>query len=215
MKDYYQILNVHRSASPEDIKKSFRKLALKYHPDKHQGNTLVTATHFTELKEAYDTLRDRRKKARYDFEYSLQPKGANYQQPVSTPEEIINKASLLRHKLAAADPFRINNNAVYEDVSLLVSAHNLIILQAEEDIRLIEAFTDLVLFCCQQLAFVQQQQICHKLLIINHHGDKAHEKIELFIREQKWIHYWAKYKTVAALLLALLLCCCIYFLGRA
>lgn len=65
MRDYYQILGVSRGASPEDIKKAYRKLAIKYHPDK-TGNDPEAEKKFKEVSEAYDTLSDANKKSKYD-----------------------------------------------------------------------------------------------------------------------------------------------------
>ena len=64
-KDYYEVLGVDRSASADDIKKAFRKLAIKYHPDKNPGNKEAEEK-FKEAAEAYSVLSDAEKKARYD-----------------------------------------------------------------------------------------------------------------------------------------------------
>jgi molecular chaperone DnaJ len=65
MKDYYSILGIQKTASPEEIKKAYRKLAIKYHPDK-TGNDPASSEKFKEITEAYDTLSDPDKKTKYD-----------------------------------------------------------------------------------------------------------------------------------------------------
>lgn len=64
-KDYYEVLGLQKGASEDEIKRAFRKLAIKYHPDKNQGNTEAEAK-FKEINEAYQVLSDPEKKARYD-----------------------------------------------------------------------------------------------------------------------------------------------------
>lgn len=64
-RDYYEVLNVSRSASLEEIKKSYRKMAMQYHPDKNAGNKQAEER-FKELSEAYEVLSDADKRQRYD-----------------------------------------------------------------------------------------------------------------------------------------------------
>jgi len=65
MKDYYKLLEVDRNASEEQIRKSYRKLALKYHPDRNPGD-LKAEEHFKEIAEAYGVLIDNAKRSEYD-----------------------------------------------------------------------------------------------------------------------------------------------------
>lgn len=69
-KDYYQILGVSREATPEDIKKAYRKLAVKYHPDRQQGKSdeerKEAEDKFKDVAEAYEVLSNPDKKAQYD-----------------------------------------------------------------------------------------------------------------------------------------------------
>lgn len=64
-KDYYEILEVSKTASGDEIKKSFRRLAMQYHPDRNPGNT-EAETKFKEINEAYEILKDEQKRAAYD-----------------------------------------------------------------------------------------------------------------------------------------------------
>jgi curved DNA-binding protein len=64
-KDYYKVLGLERNATAEDIKKAFRKLALKYHPDRNPGKK-DAEDKFKDLNEAYEVLSDPQKRARYD-----------------------------------------------------------------------------------------------------------------------------------------------------
>lgn len=64
-RDYYEILGVDRSAAQEDIKKAYRRLALKYHPDRNADDK-AAGEHFKEATEAYEVLRDPASRQRYD-----------------------------------------------------------------------------------------------------------------------------------------------------
>ena len=64
-KDYYEVLGVNRDASEDAIKKAYRKLAMKHHPDRNPDNPKAEE-HFKEAKEAYEILSDAQKRAAYD-----------------------------------------------------------------------------------------------------------------------------------------------------
>lgn len=83
-KDYYQILEIPKSASQDDIKKSYRKLAKKYHPDANPG--IDTDMKMKEINAAYDTLGDESKRAQYDrFGFNPQYTYTNQQSSAQDP----------------------------------------------------------------------------------------------------------------------------------
>jgi len=90
-RDYYEVLGVERNASQADIKKAYRKLAMKYHPDQNQGDKEAEAS-FKEAAEAYDVLGDDQKRAQFDqFGHAAFSQGGGFQgQRFSNLEDIFS-----------------------------------------------------------------------------------------------------------------------------
>ncbi len=72
-KSYYDTLGVAKNASEAQIKKAYRTLAMKYHPDKTQGDK-ASERKFREISEAYETLSDAKKRKNYDIYGTADPK---------------------------------------------------------------------------------------------------------------------------------------------
>lgn len=85
MKDYYKILNVHHTASQEEIKKSYKDLAKKYHPDLNAGNKIFEEK-FKEINEAYEILSNPNERHHYDdlYKYVILGEGRTYSEQQTT-----------------------------------------------------------------------------------------------------------------------------------
>ncbi len=92
-KDYYELLGVSRDASNEEIKKAYRKLAVKYHPDKNPGDK-EAEDKFKEISHAYEVLSDPEKRAQYDrfgedaFQYGAGAGGFGFHDPFDLFREV-------------------------------------------------------------------------------------------------------------------------------
>lgn len=75
MKDYYQILGVSKASTVEEIRKNYRKLAMRYHPDRNPGDAMAAEQKFKEIAEAYGVLTDPVKRRQYD---TCRTTGKNY-----------------------------------------------------------------------------------------------------------------------------------------
>src|SRR5512140_2125832 len=82
-KDYYKVLGVERSASADDVRKAYRKLAMQYHPDRNPGDKQAEER-FKEINEAYQVLSDPQKRARFD---QLGSAYSNWQQRGGSPND--------------------------------------------------------------------------------------------------------------------------------
>lgn len=90
MKDYYYFLGISPDASEEDIKKSYRKLSLKYHPDKNDNDDFFAAR-FREIQEAYEILSDSGRRRTYDQNLENHQKSFRYNTPPSIKTFTANK----------------------------------------------------------------------------------------------------------------------------
>src|SRR3990172_7416181 len=97
MKNYYYILGIPPNSSSEEIKKAYRKLSLKLHPDKNDGDKFFEER-FKEIQEAFQTLSDSEQKRKYDISFnSFFNKESDFEKKLRE-EEFKRKADNLRRK---------------------------------------------------------------------------------------------------------------------
>ncbi|KAF4020507.1 hypothetical protein G4228_012191 [Cervus hanglu yarkandensis] len=110
MVDYYEVLGVQRHASAEDIKKAYRKLALKWHPDKNPENKEEAERKFKQVAEAYEVLSDAKKRDIYD-RYGKEGLngggggGSHFDSPFEFGFTFRNPEDVFREFFGGRDPF--------------------------------------------------------------------------------------------------------------
>jgi molecular chaperone DnaJ len=210
-KDYYKILEVSPTATHTDIKKSYRRLALQYHPDKNFGNQLFEAK-FKEIIEAYKVLSDVKQRDEYNRSRNQSAQSAKKKtEPQNTPQTILRQTIDFRKKIAVLDPDRMNKTALFQQIEHILSRHNIIILKRNDDPELNKRIIEDIMYCARFLPFPHVERICFQLTAIAGTDNQTYRKIYDFSKEVRIQTVWNKYKILAAVLLAIILCFAIYF----
>ena len=188
MKDYYKILGVNPAATAHEIKRSYRALAFKYHPDKNPGNPLAEA-HFKEIQEAYAILSNPAKRAKYDDERWLMGMGAKTQyKEAVTPSWLLTICIQLNNSLATMDTHRMSQTALQAYILLILSNSHLGVLQQNNNKEInhkiilevikatrkleVQYMPDIV----AQLSTLAATDEDAKLMILNHYNDKKNKE---------------------------------------
>lgn len=213
-KDYYKILEVSPTATAADIKKSYRRLALKYHPDKNNGNTLSEA-HFKEIQEAYRVLGNELKRNEYNYhrtassQYGFQPQSKKQTAPASA-QSILNQTVDFKKKVTTLDPYRMNKLAVFQQIEHLLSGYNIQVIQQQHDPKINKKIIENILVCSRYLPYVHVERICFQLAAIAGTDNLMYQHIYNFSKKARLRTYWNKYKVIAALVVTILLCILIF-----
>jgi DnaJ-class molecular chaperone len=101
-KDYYQVLNISRDASAEDIKRTFRRLAMQYHPDRNPEGVREAGEKFKEINKAYEVLGDEQRRWQYDklINFSSYPRKTIHVEDIFTDEMEADNIMEMFQKLA-------------------------------------------------------------------------------------------------------------------
>jgi molecular chaperone DnaJ len=211
LKDYYKILELPPNAGLVDIKKSFRRLAMRYHPDKHGEDELASAQ-FMEVQEAYDVLTDPEKKETY-----LQQRW--YEQSVGrklsgamplTSVAILQDAIRLNKYVSGLDPFRIDKDGLLQYQLQMLSPDAITILKTEGNQEIINEIVRMLLDNSKSFRLLQAALLAGKLQELIVKDSKEEKQLEIFIAKRSQDDFWQKWKIPAFIIITMLLCYLIY-----
>ena len=213
MKDYYQILGVKPSATPLEIKKAYRSLAIKYHPDKNPGNSLSEA-HFKEIQEAYATLSVPDKREKYDDErwWSGMGSKTQYKEAV-TPAWLLNICIQLNISLAAMDTYRISQGALQEYILLILTDSHLGVLEHADKPTIQKVITE-ILKATGKLDVQYLKEITDRLLVLAQHDSEMKTAIHNNEEERIQESLFERLRPYVILLVTLALCAFMYFYAK-
>lgn len=168
MKDYYKILNVDIDSTPEEIKKEFRQLALKYHPDRNPENQSSELI-FKQVTEAYEVLSDTYKRAQYDikfkqyFNHYSRSKTNKANNQHATPQLFLSILHDIREKLLDTDMHLVNHESLNTSLSKLLTDSNIAFLKKNADKELLRKIIIALLECIKYLPYKYLNSIDIKL----------------------------------------------------
>jgi len=208
-KDYYIILGVKPTASADEIKRSYRRLAFKYHPDKNPGDIIAELT-FSEIVEAYEILSDAKK--REDYHYKRFPNYKYKEAERVTPDSVLKDALRLKQFVERADPFRLNQDALLFQIEDALNENNVSILTEKRSAAINEQIIDALMIACKPLHFSYYIKVHDRLMQLCDSDTK--QKLNQLYKAKQKDQSWSKYKIVVAIVIALIMCLIIFFIGK-
>jgi curved DNA-binding protein CbpA len=209
-KDYYRILKVKPAASAGEVKHAYRRLALKYHPDRNPDDALAAAV-FAEVAEAYKILSNTETRRRYNYQ-RYYTAVQEYSTPTEPIEALLLRSLVLKKQVAHADPYRFNSDALLYTIKQLLPDDVEALLKT--DTALSKQFLDAISVCCNRLTSSQTNEIRQLLEPLYDQHDWLRSQMEASVKQHQRKERWEKYKVVLVLFIALALCALIFLSSR-
>lgn len=209
LKDYYKILEVQPAALLPEIKKAYRRLAFKYHPDTNAGQ--FAEIRFREIQEAYEVLGHTEKRRHYDEERWLAGMGNRARdKELVTPQWILKEAQRLTRHMATVDTYRMSHSALHDYIFLLLSDAHMAILQEDGDHDTNHHIVREILTATRKLRHLYMQPVGDRLAILAGPDNLLISQIYTQVNQSRRSATWEKYMPFVIVLIALLLCVAMY-----
>lgn len=214
IKDYYEILDVTPSSSEAEIKKAFRKLAMRFHPDRNIGNPYASH-HFREIQEAYEVLSDPIRRNQY-HQKRWQKSSDSFLKTAGTritPALILAEARKIEHHISRVDIFRMNHDALQQQLEQLLNQDHLRILHEASDTGVNRNIVHSLLAIIGPLHFRNLEPLVPLLVAVAGTDNALLLTIHKAVRNKRMEYYREKYNWLLVVLLALGISLLIYLLA--
>jgi DnaJ domain len=214
LKDYYQILELEPSATLQEIKKAYRRLALQFHPDK-TNNDKYAAVHFADVKEAYEVLTNPSKKYYYlQQRWYEQSIGKKTKQQAVTPVTILKQALELERYAAQLDIFRMDKGGLRDYILGLISDETIEKLSGFNEPEINTSILDSVMKSAKVLTPVYTKEIVRQLYRLAGKNEAQSLRIKNFERKLVKQDQQEKYSIIIAVVVTVLICLLIWAAGK-
>ena len=210
MKDYYTILELQPSATPEEIKKAYRRLAQLYHPDKKPGDPYAHYR-FTIIKEAYETLSNPASR-----EYYLQQRwyaGTRPSSIATTPVEILKQLLELDRYVHSSDIHRMEQEGLYRYICEVLSDSNISMIHSFSEREVNREIINASLRSAGSMPYPLAEQLARRLLLLDD-SEGSERNLQVWVRQRRQASYWDKARVWVILFFALALTAIIFLASR-
>ncbi|WP_127130146.1 J domain-containing protein [Pseudoflavitalea rhizosphaerae] len=206
VKDYYKVLEVTPVASLQEIRKSFRRLAIKYHPDKNDGDHLAAAR-FIEIQEAWEVLSDPQKREEYNYNrWYTRRTGAGYTEQSLTPEEILASSDKVKNTIASMNFFQVDFHSLSNHIRQLLNETNLNILRQFNRINTNHQIIKNLLQAAAPLPLKEHQPVHISLMQLAGDDEEMKQLLQQALRAKKQRDQWDRYKWLVVILIIAFIC---------
>jgi molecular chaperone DnaJ len=214
LKDYYSILELPSSASIDEIKKAYRRLAHQYHPDKNP-NDHYAAAQFAEIKEAYETLTNPLKKDHYlQQRWYARSMGKRSSQLVINPVTVLKQLLELDQYTHTLDEHRMDKEGLYHYMENILSEANIEKLNLFRDESVNKEIIRSALKSGRLLPYQLALNLVERLRKINMDDESVALSVSEYTRHKREIEYWEKKRVWIILVVAIILSIVIFVSAR-
>jgi molecular chaperone DnaJ len=214
IKDYYKILEIPPTASTQDIRKSFRRLALQYHPDKNGGSHLAEAQ-FREIQEAYEVLSDSQQRAEYNYKrwFNRSINHGFTNRPL-TPAAMLQESRVILNYVRSMSIFQVDYDALSRHIRQLITPANIGILHEYNDVATNKAIVITLLQSTDPLPATHLLPVTDLLLKLAGNDYELVNQIHQSVKDRKQREIWDRYKWIVMVVVTGIICWFLYWYGK-
>ena len=215
VKDYYSILQLKPSATLSEIKKAYRVLAQKYHPDKN-NNDPYASVQFAEIKEAYEVLTNPLKKQYYlQQRWYYQSKGRKFNDDSAiTPPSVLKQCLELSKYVATLDKYRMNKEGLSDYILQLIPDSVILQLKIFKETSVDKSIIDCLLKLAALLPYSNSKIIYDQLLKLAGEDMISKTAITDFLQRQQKKEKSEKLRPLIIVIITIILSILIYFVSH-
>lgn len=214
LKDYYKILEIPHSAPADEVKKAYRRMAFKYHPDTGRQDAFAEA-YFLEVHEAYAVLSNEEARRKYDNELWLTGMTIRAREhTIVTPDWILKESIKLYNHMATVDVYRMNHKALYEYLEQLLNEGHMATLTNSEEASVNEGIVNMILDSAKGLKYLYFQPLAVKLERLAVGNGQLLGRVRTRLRSKEIEAQWENSMPYLVVLVTLLIVLFMYFWAK-